>query len=127
VHVTAAKLTQPAINWLVAKSLGMDVSVTPTLSGGWKCITDRFQPCSSWADAGSLVSTHDIQWARIDNELHTWLGFDYLSWRMDWESSPRPPVGSGFSICEDHLQAICLAVIDAEYGDDLMVPEVMTV
>lgn len=85
--------------------------------------SDPWSPTTNWAQGGPAIDQADIQWCRISGDIHAWCDFDYLHWRVDWNSSPLPPDGSGFGIGDTILVATMQAFVTSKLGPTAEVPD----
>ena len=58
--IKVSEATSTQLDWMVAKVNGLDVSITPSLSGGYNCVTDGFKPTTSWAQGGVILEREKI-------------------------------------------------------------------
>ena len=58
--IKVSEATSTQLDWMVAKVNGLDVSITPSLSGGYNCVTDGFKPTTSWAQGGPIIEREEL-------------------------------------------------------------------
>ncbi|MFP3637624.1 phage protein NinX family protein [Paraburkholderia sp. SIMBA_054] len=71
VKAAVANLSGYALNWAVAKCEGLDVTITPSLSGGWNCVADRFRPSVDPRDGVPIIERDGIT-IRKHKQSGTW-------------------------------------------------------
>jgi hypothetical protein len=114
VPCNSRKLTGPALNWAVARSLNMAVSVLPPNYGSTHRVfvsvgadlarVVPFRPTSNWDDCGQLISRFNMSFIAMSD------GVEAMAERMH-------------GIGSDHKEAACRAVVSALMGETILVPE----
>ena len=83
----------------------------------------NFAPSTVWAQGGPIIDRQDIQWCKLNGQIEAWSGFDYIDWRIDWDSEARMPEGSGFGIGPSILIAAMRCYVSSVLGDEVEVPD----
>ncbi len=108
------ELIGPALNWAVAKCKGLDIRITPSLSGGYNCIIDSFKPSIDWAQGGPIIEREGISTLLFEGQ---WFAFNNLPIHdcikdiADGYVGPTP------------LVAAMRAYVASKLGDDVDIPE----
>lgn len=106
-------LTGPSLDWAFAKALGLQVTVLrPEYGTGPRVFITvgstairhkRFQPSTNWADGGRYIACFDFEFQRQGSVM---------------EARAPGMFGAG----EDHLIAMCRAVVANRLGDRIACP-----
>ena len=124
VTVETASLSGHALDWAVAKAEGLEVFLAPPHYGvPWRVLWKKrgealswdvlYNPHEDWALAGPLMVKHCAQ---FEEEPARWL----CKTSNELSSAIR-----GWALGADHLEALCRAVVSAEIGETVQIPEVL--
>lgn len=135
--IKTSEATDAALDWLVAKCLANvheDALLNGTTMHGWWISglftdpnywvrSDEFHPSTNWAQGGPIMDRQDIQWCRLNGQVEAWSGFDYIEWRINWDSDIRMPDGAGFGAGATILVAAMRCYVASKLGDEVEVPD----
>lgn len=122
IEVKTAELIGPALDWTVAKAIGLAVFTLPKDNPEEKWQVQRrlytggpFWPSQDWAQGGPLLTEYQLEFS-IDEDTNS-VGASLLAWRSHGKSHrTRWSKGPG------HLIAACRAIVAAKLGDTVQVP-----
>ena len=121
--VKTSELQGAALDWAVAKCENVENQGEGFI---WFDQFDRqvsYSPSTDWAQGGPIIDRQDIQWCRLNGQIEAWSGFDYIKWRMDWDSDERMPNGAGFGTGANPLIATMRCYVSSKLGEEVEVPD----
>jgi Protein of unknown function (DUF2591) len=125
--IKTSEATPLQLNWLVAKCEGKKPYFTVHEGRPVGLVfIDNFNTArysTDWAQGGPIVDCADIQWCRLNGQIEAWSGFDYIDWRVNWDSEARMPDGAGFGTGSTVLIAAMRCYVASKIGDEVEVPE----
>jgi hypothetical protein len=85
-----------------------------------------YSPSTDWAQGGPIIDREGVQWCKLNGQVEAWSGFDYIEWRVNWESDARMPEGSGFGAGPTILIAAMRCYVASKLGEEIDIPEELT-
>lgn len=125
--IKTAELTGAALDWAVAQVVGVKVITDPNSPrqrqmvedaeavNGWYC----YSPSTDWSQGGPLIEKYHITFSSIWNGWHSRL-FATIGFRRTISGENANGAGGKEF---NYLLAACRAVVVAEMGDEVEVPQ----
>ncbi|MDE9566301.1 DUF2591 domain-containing protein [Xenorhabdus bovienii] len=106
-----SELTGQALDWAVAKSIGLPAIVTPFGNLIIKGMED-YTPSTDWAQCGELIEKHHVElnFNSVSEEWSAYI-FNFEELESVIEDGDTPQI------------AICRAVVAAQLGDEVEIPD----
>ncbi|MDE1484618.1 phage protein NinX family protein [Xenorhabdus bovienii] len=104
-----SELTGQALDWAVAKSIGLPAIVTPFGNLIIKGMEEDYTPSTNWAKCGQLIDTHLIE---LNNQVISENEVEHWATCMD-----------EYIYGSTALEAACRIVVHVKLGDEVEIPD----
>ncbi|CDH06830.1 conserved hypothetical protein [Xenorhabdus bovienii str. oregonense] len=113
--IKTSELTGKALDWAVAKSIGLPAIVTPLTPFGNLIIEgmeEDYTPSTDWSQCGQLIEKHrvELNFNSVSKEWSAYI-FNFEELESVIEDGDTPQI------------AICRAVVAARWGNEVDIPD----
>ncbi|MDE9527949.1 phage protein NinX family protein [Xenorhabdus bovienii] len=110
--IKTSELTGRALDWAVAKSIGLPAIVTPFGNLIIEGMEEDYTPSTDWSQCGELIEKHrvELDFNSVSEEWSAYI-FNFEELESVIEDGDTPQI------------AICRAVVATQLGDEVDIPD----